>query len=175
MYGNNIGGPYMMPNNMSYGPMMGNQMMRSAPMIGNAGMMRSAPMMGAGTRGGGLSSLLGLGRGARGATALTGSRSLNLGNLLNSASRALGVVNQAIPIVKEVGPMMNNMRSMLKIASIFKDETDSTSTIATNDNEEKNKTEIVKENTSVKEESSTNENSTTSNSKTNDNEPNFFL
>ena len=55
---------------------------------------------------------------------LSGIKSINWGGMLGNASKALGVVNQAIPIVKEVGPMMNNMRSMLKIASVFKDETD---------------------------------------------------
>lgn len=167
MYGNNIGGPFMMPNNMPYGFMM-----RSAPMMRNMGMMNGASMMRA-PRGGGLSSLLGLGRASGGTSTLTGARSLNLGNLLNGASRALGVVNQAIPIVKEVGPMMNNMKSMLKIASIFKDETDTT-VKTTNDSEKKtnsdreNKTEEIKE-------SSTDTTSTTSNTKTNNNEPNFFL
>jgi len=55
---------------------------------------------------------------------LTGIRSFNWQSLLSNASRTLGVINQAIPIVKQVGPMYNNMKSMLKIASLFKDETD---------------------------------------------------
>ena len=29
-----------------------------------------------------------------------------------------------IPIIKQAGPMISNMRSMVKLASIFKDETD---------------------------------------------------
>jgi len=51
-------------------------------------------------------------------------RNINWGNLLNNTSRALGVVNQAIPIVKQAGPMFSNMRSMLRLASAFKDVTD---------------------------------------------------
>ena len=44
--------------------------------------------------------------------------------MINNTSKTLGIINQSIPIVKQVGPMMNNMKSMLRIASIFKDETD---------------------------------------------------
>ena len=53
-------------------------------------------------------------------------RSFNWPSLLNNASKTLGVINQAIPVVKQIGPMYNNMKSMLKIASLFKDETDPT-------------------------------------------------
>lgn len=52
-------------------------------------------------------------------------RNINWGNLFNNTSRALNVVNQAIPIVKQAGPMFNNMKSMLRVASAFKDVTDS--------------------------------------------------
>ena len=108
MYGNNFGYPFMggMPNQI-VPPMTGNMM---GPMIG-------APLR---SGGGGLRSLLGLGRMS------TGTSGFNFASLLNGASKTLGVVKDAIPVVKEVGPMMNNMRSMLKIASVFKDETDTT-------------------------------------------------
>lgn len=62
-----------------------------------------------------------MGKLGRSASALKG---VNWGGLLNNASRALGVVNQAIPLVKQAGPMFNNMKSMLRLASAFKDETD---------------------------------------------------
>ena len=109
MYGNNFGYPFMggMPSQI-VPPMTGNMM---GPMMG-------APLRSAG--GGGLRSLLGLGRTS------TGTSSFNFTSLLNGASKTLGVVKDAIPVVKEVGPMMNNIRSMLKIASVFKDETDTT-------------------------------------------------
>lgn len=108
MYGNNFGYPFIggMPNQI-VPPMTGNMM---GPMIG-------APLR---SGGGGLRSLLGLGRMS------TGTSGFNFASLLNGASKTLGVVKDAIPVVKEVGPMMNNMRSMLKIASVFKDETDTT-------------------------------------------------
>lgn len=52
-------------------------------------------------------------------------KNINWGNLFNNTSKALGVVNQALPIVKQAGPMFNNMKSMLRVASAFKDVTDS--------------------------------------------------
>ena len=73
-------------------------------------------MAGAGARGAGLFSRLG---GAFGAI-----RSINWGGFINNASKTLGVINQTIPLVRQVGPMVGNMRSMLKLASVFKDETD---------------------------------------------------
>ena len=52
-------------------------------------------------------------------------KAINWSGLINGTSKTLGVINQTIPIVKQVGPVMNNMKSMLRVASIFKDETDS--------------------------------------------------
>ena len=114
-------------------------------------------------------------------------RSINWQGLLNNTSRTLGVINQAIPLVKQVGPMYNNMKSMLKVASLFKDETDppkknkNNSAIKSN-----NSTNNVKKNTSYNNNvnNSTNVNNTNSNnneySNTNininyDNSPNFFI
>ena len=51
-------------------------------------------------------------------------KNFNWSGLINNTSKTLGVINQTIPIVKQAGPMINNMRSMIKLASIFKDETD---------------------------------------------------
>lgn len=111
MFGNNFGYPFMggMPNQM-ISPMTRNMMGPVSPL--NRGI----------SQGGGLRSLLGLGR----TTSPGGlaSRGFSFSNLLNGASKTLGVVRDAIPVVKEIGPMMNNMKSMLKIASVFKDETD---------------------------------------------------
>ena len=112
MFGNNFGYPFMggMPNQM-ISPMTRN-------MMGPA----MSPLNRGISQGGGLRSLLGLGR-TTSPGGLT-SRGFSFSNLLNGASKTLGVVRDAIPVVKEIGPMMNNMKSMLKIASVFKDETD---------------------------------------------------
>lgn len=155
MYGNNFGGPFIPPH-MTYGPMM-----RASTM----------PMMGMQTGrtglGSGLKSLLGLG--GRGAAA--GAKSINWPDLLGNASRALNVVNQAIPIVKEAGPMINNMKSMIKIASIFKDETDTTQIRKSNNTSSQNKTK--EETSNITKESDTI--SSTTINQNNNNEPNFFL
>lgn len=130
MYGNNFGYPFL----GQMGPVM------------NPGMM--APL----SRGSGIKALLGLGT--------RGTGGFSFSKLLNGASKTLGVVNQAIPIVKQVSPMMSNMKSMLKIASVFKDETDTS-------------TRNIK-----KEESSKVDNtieSTSSSVASNNNSPNFFL
>ncbi len=148
MYGNNFGYPFMggMPSQI-VPPMTGNMM---GPMMG-------APLRSAG--GGGLRSLLGLGRTS------TGTSGFNFTNLLNGASKTLGVVKDAIPVVKEVGPMMHNIRSMLKIASVFKDETDTTK------KEDTTSSNIASSNTS------SNNTTTQKVEYTNqtNNQPNFFL
>ena len=51
-------------------------------------------------------------------------RGINWSNFLNGASKTLGVVNQTIPLVRQVGPIVNNMRSMFKLFSAFRDVTD---------------------------------------------------
>lgn len=51
-------------------------------------------------------------------------KGINWSGLITNTSKTLNVVNQAIPLVRQVGPMVNNMKSMLKVASLFKDETD---------------------------------------------------
>ena len=156
MYGNNFGYPFIGGINPPVMPPMTRGIINPMTMG-----IRGA------TRSGGLRSLLGLGSTARGATS-----GFSFTNLLNGASKTLGVVKDAIPIVKEVGPMMNNMKSMLKIASVFKDETDTSTRANTN-----NSTNIKKEVTQNKEATPTKSDNidsvtTTSNYQ---NEPNFFL
>ena len=51
-------------------------------------------------------------------------KNYNWSGLINNTSKTLGIINQTIPLVRQVKPVMNNVRSMMKIASIFKDETD---------------------------------------------------
>ncbi len=132
MYGNNYN-PYMMPN-MSYRPMM------------------RTPMMPITNTGRGIGSLLGLS--SRGI-----SRGINWSSLLNNTSKTLGVIKEAIPVVKEVQPMLHNMRSIVKIASAFKDETDTTPS-SNKQNTEKN---------------TASNGNTTNDNKSYNNEPNFFI
>lgn len=55
---------------------------------------------------------------------LSGIKTINWGGLINNTSKTLGIINQTIPLVRQVGPMVTNMKSMIKVASLFKDETD---------------------------------------------------
>lgn len=88
-------------------------LVRGATMPGS---VLNGAAMGTASRGAGLFSRLG---GVFGSL-----RSLNWGGLINNTSKTLGIINQTIPLVRQVGPMVGNMRSMLKLASVFKDETD---------------------------------------------------
>ena len=153
MFGNNFGYPFMggMPNQM-IPPMTRN-------MVGPA----MSPLNRGISQGGGLRSLLGLGR-TTSPGSLT-SRGFSFSNLLNGASKTLGVVRDAIPVVKEIGPMMNNMKSMLKIASVFKDETDT-----------KEKKEETSSNINNNDQNnSTNKEKTDYSYNQSNNSPNFFL
>jgi len=55
----------------------------------------------------------------------SGIRSVNWGGLLNGANKTLNVVNQTIPLVKQAKPMFSNMRSMIRLAKAFGNETTS--------------------------------------------------
>lgn len=59
-------------------------------------------------------------------------KAFNWSGLINNTSKTLGIINQTIPLVRQVGPIMGNMRSMLRLASAFKDETDTTTTSSSN-------------------------------------------
>lgn len=110
--------PYFIPS--YYSSMAAPSMMRGTMGLGGAmnGTMNGAMMRGAAGAGRGLGFFSRLGSG------FSALRSLNWGGFINNASKTLGVINQTIPLVRQVGPMMNNMKSMLRVASVFKDETD---------------------------------------------------
>ena len=96
-----------------------------------------------------------------------GMKGINWSGILNGTSKTLGVINQAIPVVKQVGPMFNNMKSMLKVASLFKDETDPPARNNTNNtNNNKNNNNSIND---VIEKENTITNNSYSNS------PNFFI
>lgn len=135
MYGNN----YFMPYGMNYGMPLGMGLRRSS-MVPKTG-------------------LLGRLGGVTGAV-----KGINWGGLLNNASRTLGVINQAIPVVKQAGPMLNNMKSMMRLATAFKNETSPKNKNINNDIEKS--TEII--NNYKTEEKKEIDN-------TNDYMPNFFI
>lgn len=105
MYNN----PFIIP---SYNPMMINpNLIRGVPNVANT--LTNTTRI---ANTGGLFSKLG--------SSLTGIKTINWGGLINNTSKTLGIINQTIPLVRQVGPMINNMKSMLRVASLFKDETD---------------------------------------------------
>ena len=108
--------PYFIPSYMS--SMATPTMMRGMGAMRGLGAASVPFMSGTATAGKGLGLMRRLGAG------LSSFRSINWTGLINNASKTLGVVNQAIPLVRQVGPMVNNMKSMIKVASLFKDETD---------------------------------------------------
>ena len=61
-------------------------------------------------------------------------RGINWNNILNNTQRTLGIINQAIPIVYQVRPLLTNARTLFRVASA----------INSNDDEERN--EVVDDN-----------------------------
>lgn len=60
-------------------------------------------------------------------------RGINWNNILNNTQRTLGIINQAIPIVYQVRPLLNNARTLFRVAS------------AINSNEEEERNEVREE------------------------------
>lgn len=47
-------------------------------------------------------------------------RSINFGNILSGTQRTLNIVNQAIPLVKQIKPVVRNAGTMFKVMNEFK-------------------------------------------------------
>ncbi len=50
-------------------------------------------------------------------------KGIKWGGILDGTQKTLGVINQAIPIVYQVKPMVSNMRSVFKIANMINEPT----------------------------------------------------
>ena len=98
-------------------------------------------------------------------------KNINWSGLITNTSKTLNVVNQAIPLVRQVGPMVNNMKSMLRVASLFKDETDKKTSNKSN-NKQNN---ITANNSSNNLNQSNTKKSENSNIEVYDNSPTFFI
>lgn len=128
--------------------------------VPNATRMAS-PLMGGALRTSPLSSLLGARSAAPAVSALGGATkasTFTFSGLLNGASKTLGVINQAIPIFYQVKPIINNAKTMYRVAKeINSNDRKSTSTNSSNNNSNNNtKTNNVSNNNDV-------------------NKPNFFI
>lgn len=53
-------------------------------------------------------------------TRLLGGSGFSLGKILSGTERALNFANQAIPLVKQVSPMIGNAKTMFKVMNEFK-------------------------------------------------------
>lgn len=60
---------------------------------------------------------------------------LSLGNVLSGISKGLNIVNQAIPIYKEVKPMIGNARKVMGILKEFSKDSVKVSDVKTNKKE----------------------------------------
>lgn len=93
---------------------------------------------------------------------LGGVRKMNWSGILSNVQKTLGIVNQAIPMVKQVSPIVNNAKTMFKIMNEFKKvdtpQTNLKSTIDNIDNLEQN-----------------NYNASNLKQNTSDNQPTFFI
>lgn len=105
------------------------------------------------SRGGGLlSSILG----SRVVPGAVGAKTFSFTNLLNGASKTLGVINQAIPVVYQIKPIWNNAKTMFRVAKELNSSNNETS------------------NNKVSSSNSDNNNSTKNINKS-DNSPQFFI
>lgn len=57
---------------------------------------------------------------------------INWGNILTTTQKSLGVINQAIPLIYQVKPIISNAKTMFKIADALKSDKKSTNTKTTN-------------------------------------------
>lgn len=113
---------------------------RFVPNMYGGGSMAMNAMRGASAMGTGMNAMRGFSaipmgmNAARGVTSgglmsrlggtLSSLKGLNWGGFINNASKTIGVINQTIPLVKQAGPMFRNIKSVMKLVSVFKDETD---------------------------------------------------
>lgn len=53
---------------------------------------------------------------------LSSLKAINWGSLLEGTQKTLGVINQAIPVVYQIKPIVNNARTLFKIAGSMKED-----------------------------------------------------
>lgn len=51
---------------------------------------------------------------------LGGARGVNWSSLLSNAQKMIGIVNQSIPVIKQVSPTLKNAKTMFKVMNEFK-------------------------------------------------------
>ena len=74
---------------------------------------------------------------------LSSLKNINWSTFLGNAQKTLGVINQAIPIIYQVKPIVNNAKTVFKIANSLKDNNEivtSKGNVNSNNNITKNET-----------------------------------
>ena len=62
---------------------------------------------------------------------LSAAKGINWGGLLDGTQKTLGIINQAIPIVYQVKPILTNAKTMFKIADVMKQTDDNLNIVQT--------------------------------------------
>lgn len=75
-----------------------------------------------------------------------GIKKINWSSLLTNTQKTLNIINQAIPIVYQVKPIINNAKTMFKVINAVKEDDEITNTSYDNNKEEKNTHEQVNKN-----------------------------
>lgn len=67
-------------------------------------------------------------------------RGINWNSILNNTQRTLGIINQAIPIIYQVKPLLNNARTLFRVATALNsnDEDETTNDETSNNNYSEN-------------------------------------
>ncbi len=65
---------------------------------------------------------------------LGGFRGINWSGLLSNTQKTLGIINQTIPIVYQVKPIVNNARTLFRINDALKSDDNSNNNISNNQN-----------------------------------------
>lgn len=68
----------------------------------------------------------------------SGIKRINWSNILNNTQKTLNVINQAIPIIYQVKPLVTNARTLFRIADAVKDEEPVANEVSTNTQEKSN-------------------------------------
>ena len=61
-------------------------------------------------------------------------RGINWNNILKNTQRTLGIINQAIPIVYQVKPLLSNARTLFRVASAINSNDDERSEVVNDNN-----------------------------------------
>lgn len=90
-----------------------------------------------------LSRLFGGGAASAGASANAVRSGINWSSILTNTQKSLGIINQAIPLVYQVKPIINNAKTMFKIAGAMKGDSRSSNQSTRTNIESSNYSETV--------------------------------